>query len=127
MYYQKKVINGLCQLDYIRQQNVQLKDQLSVLLQLEISSLQIQAAERFHQKFIENDQIVELLRYEINTLFIQPKRYQKVTKGDSVHKKFQMIHSDIQNIKKEFLQLKAHFCHFKSTIDTARHLGSSLR
>jgi len=121
MYNHKKLINGLCLLDYIRQENVLLKDQLSVLLQLEITPGDIQTAEWFHQKFIENDQIVELLRYEINTVYSQRRSELKTRQGLLMNKRFQMIYIDIQNIKKEFLLLKEDFNHFKSGFGQSLH------
>ncbi|XZF15714.1 hypothetical protein ACTHGU_06225 [Chitinophagaceae bacterium MMS25-I14] len=58
-------------LDELRQENIRLQDRLSATIKDEVSRTFIEDAEAFQQKFIDKDQVINLLRYDIAGLLKQ--------------------------------------------------------
>lgn len=56
------------QLDQLRFANNKLRDCLAKAISREVSTALLEEAEHFNQKFIDMDQIIELMRHEINGL-----------------------------------------------------------
>lgn len=110
MWYKTEAKNGLSILDCIMQENIILKDRLSNAVQQEVSKAYIERAENFQQRFIEKDQIVELLRHEINTLLMSHYNHSHPQEEiNHVRKRFLLLKRDIQKVKDEFDFLKSSF------------------
>lgn len=110
MWYKTEAKNGLSILDCIMQENIILKNRLSNAVQQEVSKAYIERAENFQQRFIEKDQIVELLRHEINTLLMSHYNHSHSQEEiNLVRKRFLLLKRDIQKVKDEFDFLKSSF------------------
>ncbi|MFA6059134.1 MAG: hypothetical protein WC756_13100 [Taibaiella sp.] len=55
-------------LNELRTRNVQLKEQLSQAIKGDVSLSFVEQAEIFQQKFVEKDQILELLRHDVRAM-----------------------------------------------------------
>ncbi|MGF7231231.1 hypothetical protein [Arachidicoccus sp.] len=109
MWFKTEAKNGLSILDWIRQENVLLKNRLSNAVQQEVNKSYLARAEHFQQKFIEKDQIVELLRHEINTLLMSHYNHYHRQETSLMQKKFHLLKRDIEKVKDEFELLKLSF------------------
>nr|WP_295927483.1 hypothetical protein [uncultured Dyadobacter sp.] len=60
----------LLELDYLKQENTNLKNGLSMALQDRVNGNFIEKAEEFQQMFINKDQVIDLFRHEVTALSI---------------------------------------------------------
>src|SRR5688572_9228128 len=64
-YYLKEGKQWLSVLNDLRTENIQLKESLSEAVSQEVSFQFVDRAEGFQQLFVDKDQVIDLLRYEI--------------------------------------------------------------
>ena len=100
------VKSGLSILEKIRQENVVAKNILSDFVQLDISKYDVDWADYFQQKFIEIDQIVDLLRHELITLLITKHKRTSHFEPWGVLFRIGMLKQNIFEVKDEFELLK---------------------
>ncbi len=92
-------------LEKLRQDNVCLKNRLSAAVQHTVSRSFLEAAEFYQQRFIDKDQIIDLLRYDISNLA------HKSMQGGQAVSELQVRHlaKDIDALVSEFNQMKDSF------------------
>lgn len=104
-----QVKGGLSLLDRVRQENATLKDELSELVQLTTSKHDIEYAEYIQQRFIEIDQIVDLLRHDLMNLLIRGLHRQQQSSHFLVNARFIALKRSVFDVKDEFELLKETF------------------
>ncbi|SEI54456.1 hypothetical protein SAMN05216327_102364 [Dyadobacter sp. SG02] len=67
----EKVRVLLFELDYLKQENINLKNGLSRALQGKLAGNFVEKAEEFQQMFINKDQVIDLFRHEVSTLMVE--------------------------------------------------------
>jgi len=106
-YYIKESKKWLTSLNDLRGENIHLKNQLSEAVSREVSPDFVEEVERFQQLFVEKDQIIDLLRYDINILL-----YSKDPITDTEERQYQVLEKDIEQLAHEFHQMRASFSSF---------------
>jgi len=112
-YYTKESKKWLASLQELRLINVELKNKLSEAINRQVSIGFIEKVEYFHQLFIEKDQIIDILRHDINVLVS--------SKGPLTNKhqlQYNALENDIVQLSNELYQLKASFSDFLVTCKT---------
>jgi len=98
-------------LQFIQQENNHLKNRLSQVLQADTDYEFLERAEYFQNKFISEDDTVNMLRQDIHEL---DKMLAKETGNDSValkemQKRLKKMHKDMEIVEKQFNKLKSDF------------------
>lgn len=103
---------------FIQQENNHLKNRLSQALQKDTDHEFLERAEYFQNKFITEDDTVNMLRQDIHEL---DSLLVKETKDDSsaakmLEKKLKKMEKDMDIVEKQFNKLKSDFNHYLSAI-----------
>lgn len=98
-------------LQFIQQENNHLKNRLSQVLQADTDYEFLERAEYFQNKFISEDDTVNMLRQDIHEL---DKMLAKETDDDIVvlkemQKRLKKMHKDMEIVEKQFNKLKSDF------------------
>jgi hypothetical protein len=98
-------------LQFIQQENNHLKNRLSQVLQADTDYEFLERAEYFQNKFISEDDTVNMLRQDIHEL---DKMLAKETGDDIVmlkemQKRLKKMHKDMEIVEKQFNKLKSDF------------------
>jgi hypothetical protein len=109
MHVEAEVKSGLSILDQIRHENVIAKNILSDFVQLDISKFDVDWADYFQQKFIEIDQIVDLLRHEMITMLITKHKPASYIEPWGTPFRIEMLKQNVLEVKDEFNLLKNQF------------------
>lgn len=108
-YYTRESRKWQAVLTELRTENIQLKEQLSQAISQEVSAAFVEEAEQFQQRFLERDQVIDLLRHDINTL--QQKISGHTTTGGE-DRQFTLMEKDMEKLICEFHQMKVSFSRF---------------
>lgn len=109
-FYLKESSKWLKSLNELRVENIHLKDSLSQAISREVSHEFVEQAERFQQHFIEKDQVIDLLRHEINMLV-----HKLAGKGMTGEDECIILKKDTEQLIGEFHRMKTSFASFLST------------
>lgn len=98
-------------LQFIQQENNHLKNRLSQVLQADTDYEFLERAEYFQNKFISEDDTVNMLRQDIHEL---DKMLAKETGDDiavlkEMQKRLKKMHKDMEIVEKQFNKLKSDF------------------
>jgi hypothetical protein len=96
-------------LNDLRTRNVQLKEQLSQAIHGEVSLSFVEQAEFFQQQFVEKDQIIDLLRHDINSML------SKISENEMICNEipqYNILQKDIAKLIDEFQQMEMYFSRF---------------
>lgn len=107
--YIKESNGWLRALNELRIENTRLKDRLSEAISGNVSLDFVEQAEHFQQRFIESDQVVDLLRHDVNA-FLYKLTEQKM-KGVAEHQCVTLA-KDIEQLIFEFNKMKISFMNF---------------
>ncbi|WP_118953488.1 hypothetical protein [Taibaiella helva] len=108
-YYIKEGRKWLNALNDLRAENIRLKDQLSEAISREVSLDFVEQADRFQQRFVEKDQVLDLLRHEINIVLAQIAGREIVPADE---RQYQLLEKDMEHLIHEFHQMKLSFADF---------------
>ena len=109
MHMDAQVKGGLCLLDKVRQENARLKDTLSDLVQLDISRYDIDYAEYYQQRFLEIDQVVDLLRHDMINFLIKVVNRHVPIELPLTYTRFSALKRNVFEVKGEFDLLRERF------------------
>lgn len=96
-------------LNELRTRNVQLKEQLSQAVNGDVSLSFVEQAELFQQKFVEKDQILELLRHDVKAML--DKLSEHPTNG-AADRQYTMLKKDMVKLMDEFHHMEISFSQF---------------
>lgn len=98
-------------LQFIQQENNHLKNRLSQVLQADTDHEFLERAEYFQNKFIAEDDTVNMLRQDIHELDVVLSReaQEDVTLVKDLQKKLKKMHKDMDIVEKQFSKLKTDF------------------
>lgn len=97
-------------LDYILQQNIELKNSLSAIDSRMIDADVLEQLEKFQNRFIEKDVLISLLRHDIISLEELLKNdYSNELQYLQIVRKHESLKKDIQRLEVEFILLKSKF------------------
>jgi hypothetical protein len=96
-------------LNELRTRNVQLKEQLSQAINSEVSLSFVEQAELFQQKFVEKDQILELLRYDVKSMLDKLSEHLIVGIAE---RQYTVLKKDIVKLMDEFHFMEISFSQF---------------
>jgi uncharacterized protein YdcH (DUF465 family) len=96
-------------LNELRTRNVQLKEQLSQAINGEVSLSFVEQAELFQQKFVEKDQILELLRYDVKSML--DKLLEHLIAGGA-ERQYTILKKDMVKLMDEFHFMEISFSQF---------------
>ncbi|ANH80840.1 hypothetical protein A8C56_07465 [Niabella ginsenosidivorans] len=113
-YYVKQSAEWLVALNELKVENILLKNRLSETISGQVDLKFIEQAECFQQRFVEKDQVIDLLRHEISILLQKVSDRGKITNSG----KFQcaVLERDIHRLVYEFQQMKISFISLLSRI-----------
>lgn len=94
-------------LNELKVENTHLKNQLSDMIRGQVDPKFIEHAEWFQQRFVEQDQVIELLRYEIRILRDNLSGT-KITSGEET-RQFVTLEENIAHLAYQFQQMKGSF------------------
>ena len=104
-------------LDYLTEENIQMKNRLSEILKDKFDSYLLEEVDGFQTRFIRKDNLVEVLRNEVMELDETPVA--EIFKDERIFKKItakiKRLHKNISNTEKQFSKLKSDFHKFLST------------
>jgi len=98
--------NWLNALNELRVENIRLKDQLSAAISQDVSHEFVEKAEQFQQRFVEKDQVIDLLRHDIIML------HTVKSNADTHQRQFTVLEKDMKQLIHEFYQMKTSFASF---------------
>ena len=108
-YYIKESRKWLNALNELRMENIRLKNELSEAVSHEVSLDFVEEAELFQQRFVEKDQVIDLLRHDINILL---HTYEPITVAEE--RQYIVLEKDMEQLIHEFRQMKISFRGFLS-------------
>ncbi len=111
-YYLKEGKQWLSVLNDLRTENIQLKESLSEAVSQEVSFQFVDRAEGFQQLFVDKDQVIDLLRYEI-IMLLSRLSGGEMTVADE--RQCVILEKDMEQFVLEFQQMKLSFSSFVST------------
>jgi hypothetical protein len=104
-------------LDYLTEENIQMKNRLSEILKEKFDTYLLEEVDGFQTRFIRKDNLIALLRNEIKELDEIPVA--EISKDERILKKMiikiKRLHKNISNTEKQFGKLKSDFHKFLST------------
>lgn len=104
--YSHEVETWLRTLDYLQQENIFLKNRVADLLQYDLNDAYLDKVEYFHNKFLDKDAVLSLLRHDISELC---ERFQNEVWDESSSNKAASLRRDMEKMEAEFSRLKAEF------------------
>ena len=113
-YCVKECRKWLTVLNELRIENVQLKEQLSEAISHEVSLALVEKAEQFQQQFVEKDQIIDLLRHDINTM-LEKLHERTITRTEE--NQYAIMQEDMTKLIREFHQIAVTFYQFLGNSD----------
>jgi hypothetical protein len=109
-FYINESKQWLTALNELRSENIRLKNSLSQAISHEVSLEFVELAERFQHRFIEKDQVIDLLRHDLSML--QHKlSTQQLTRTEECA----VLKKDIEQLIDEFHRMKTSFARFLAT------------
>jgi hypothetical protein len=90
-------------LNELRMQNIGLKEKLSFAISHDVSPEFVEQAELYHQMFLDKDQLIDLLRHDMN--IILPELSQPETTDNEIHQ-YIILSKDIEKLISEFHQME---------------------
>lgn len=121
MYSETEIKEWSTTIDNLKQENVILKNRLSEVVKGTLSNSLIDSAESFQQKFINKDQVIDLLRHDISDLLAGISKRNMAGDNDD---KISLLRRDVQRIVLEFNKMKSSFERFLSQL-TRQHFPKS--
>jgi len=106
-YYVKESRKWLTALNELRTENIRLKNQLSEAISHEVGLDFVEEAERFQQRFVEKDQVIDLLRHDINIL-----QHANEPMTQAEERQYIVLEKDMEQLINEFRQMQASFINF---------------
>lgn len=103
----------LFELDYLKQENTNLKNGLSAALQDQVNGSFIEKAEEFQQMFINKDQVIDLFRHEVTALAIETS---PDTENGEEPGKIGQMQREIEVLTTCFFEMKAAFEKYLSEV-----------
>lgn len=92
----------------LRMENIQLKNELSAIIKKDINSMLLEKAEHFQQRFVQKDQLIDLLRLDINKLLKYTDAHGRPTDKSL----YDLTGNDMEKLVIEFDALKTAFSSF---------------
>jgi hypothetical protein len=111
-YYISESKKWLSALSELRMENILLKESLSDAISREVSLQFVDQAEKFQQLFIEKDQVMDLLRYEI-IMLLSRLSGGEMTAADE--RQCIVLEKDIDQFMLDFQQMQLSFHSFLET------------
>lgn len=98
-------------LQFIQQENNHLKNRLSQVLQADTDHDFLERAEYFQNKFISEDDTVNMLRQDIHELdmLLSQDPSEEGTMIKELQKRLKKMHKDMEIVEKQFSKLKCDF------------------
>jgi hypothetical protein len=98
-------------LQFIQQENNHLKNRLSQVLQADTDHDFLERAEYFQNKFISEDDTVNMLRQDIHELdmLLSQDPAEEGTMIKELQKRLKKMHKDMEIVEKQFSKLKCDF------------------
>jgi hypothetical protein len=107
--YGHEVDTWLRTLDYLQQENIYLKNRVADLLKYEMNSSVLEKVEYFHNKFIDKDAVLSLLRHDITQLAANIGKTNGNGVSAQVLLKEEHLRRDMARMEAEFGKLKSDF------------------
>jgi hypothetical protein len=107
--YSHEVDTWLRTLDYLQQENIHLKNRVVDLLQYDISSEFLDRVEYFHNKFLDKDPVLSLLRHDVTDLSMKMAKKNNASPDKQLLKKEETLRKDMEKMEVEFNKLKSDF------------------
>jgi hypothetical protein len=101
------------QIDYLRVANNKLRDRLATAIIKDVDIAFLEQAEHFNHKFMEMDQIIELMRHEIAGLSVTAAH----TASGKTSVSFLRLRQDMERCEKEFHILEQSFLSHLEKLD----------
>lgn len=99
----------------LRMENTQMKNELAGIIRKDIDTNLLETAEHFQQRFVDKDQLIDLLRLDIARLLRQVNAAEQMSELPSLR----MIGSDMKKLQAEFNILKDQFFRFATLAGAA--------
>ena len=109
VHYIRESKEWLSVLSELRTENIRLKELLSEAISHEVSFQFVDQAEEFQQLFVEKDQVLDLLRYEI-IMLLSRLSGGEMTATDE--RQCAVLEKDMEQFILEFRQMEHAFCSF---------------
>jgi regulator of replication initiation timing len=93
----------------LRMENTQLKDRLSGAISREVSNDFVDKAELYQQRFIEKDQVIDILRLEVHYLL---QKFSASENSAGNEQQYRVLEKDIEKLIAEFQQMALSFSSF---------------
>jgi hypothetical protein len=93
----------------LQMQNIRLKEQLSFAISHDVSLEFVEQAELYHQMFLDKDQLIDLLRHDMNVMLPEISQ-PEIT--DNAIRQYIMLSKDIEKLISEFHQMEMSFLGF---------------
>lgn len=106
--YGHEVNTWLRTLDYLQQENIYLKNRVADLLQYDVHSDYLDKIEYFHNKFIDKDAVLSLLRHDMIELAAKVDLQDERTTKQALQKE-EHLRRDMEKMETEFSRLKSDF------------------
>lgn len=90
----------------LRIENIRMKYELSGIIRKDIDADLLEKAESFQQRFLQKDQLMDLLRLDLNQLLRQ------LDTAENVPPSYLQIRQDMEKLIQEFNTLSNYFCTF---------------
>lgn len=107
--YGHEVDTWLRTLDYLQQENIYLKNRVADLLKYEMNNGILEKVEFFHNKFIDKDAVLSLLRHDIAQLADNIERANGNGMSKQMLLKEEHLRRDMEKMEVEFGKLKSDF------------------
>lgn len=102
-----KIRRCLTILNELKVENIHLKNQLSEIIRGQVNQKFVEQAEWFQQRFVEKDQVIDLLRYEMRTLRDNLSGPEILSEEKA--RQFVILEKDIEHLAYQFRQMKVSF------------------
>jgi hypothetical protein len=96
-------------LNELRIQNIGLKEQLSQAISHDVSLEFVEQAELYHQMFLDKDQLIDLLRHDINIIL---SAMPQPGIADNEGLQYIILRKDIEKLISDFHQMEISFSRF---------------
>lgn len=108
-YFADESKKWLTVLNELRTENIRLKELLSAAIRNDVSLDFVARAEQFQERFVDKDQLIDLLRHDINTA-----RYGLSAAGmtQTEQRQYKILGKDIRQLVEEFRKMEQSFADF---------------